>query len=278
MINEISHRYLRKELVNFESLEDFDSLFIELDYSTLIMPTNDEGNFPSLDFGDISLIPLFTDMGEYEKMGDFEGFRPTVHGFKSYLHLFYSRKCSGFVINDASERFYITDAFLDIMEPFISDFKLNQPTLDEIKNIKESLNGNNSKEFLSNYNNLDLIGLIDGLIDGNFLAIVKHHPNLKGIISTDPLPFLVKNIGKDSFALIYTSDDEITHSSKEGHYSQIIKLPMMMKYVLNCDLEGIVLNDNSDNIVISRDFIKLYLGNFCCEMSEDYTHYIFEIE
>ena len=86
-----------------------------------------------------------------------------------------------------------------------------------------------------------------------------------GIISmqsTGPLARMhVDRIGGE-YATLFTSEEKMGHVRTDLYrYSQIVNLATLVNFVLSEDMDGIVINPDSDNVLIPRsELLKYSLG------------------
>lgn len=86
-----------------------------------------------------------------------------------------------------------------------------------------------------------------------------------GIISmqsTGPLARMhVDRIGGE-YATLFTSEEKMSHVRTDLYcYSQIVNLATLVNFVLSEDMDGIVINPDSDNVLIPRsELLKYSLG------------------
>lgn len=282
MTEKITHRYLRMQLKDFGFSDEVDDLLVELQYSTLISPKVSIQGFSIIRINGLEYVPLFTDIDEYEKAGEFGGAVPVSHDFNFYLECLQDEGFQGFVINPSTEHFYIGCEFLEVMEPnYIFENEYSPWTVREIRKLKDSIDDREIKKHLEDNADSDFIGLIGKLRKTKLLTLLKYDgmEQIDGeVFSAMGVPQYVHKTRKGNFYLIFTSDSEIDVSSRDGYYSQLVNLPLLMERVLNDDLDGIVLNANSDNILISRKTIRRYMKDFSCPLLDDYSPYAFEIK
>jgi hypothetical protein len=66
-----------------------------------------------------------------------------------------------------------------------------------------------------------------------------------------------------SYAALFTSESEIKDVNVRGYkYSQLVNLATLVNFVLCEDMEGIILNPGSDNVLISRLNLLMYSLGF----------------
>ena len=136
----VTNEYLRKEFNNFELNEDFGNLIDELKYSTLIVPIDiEKEGCVMVGMNDEVYIPIFTDIHEYQKVNFGKNVHPEVFEFNFYLEIL-KTGALGFIVNIESERFPITQEFLDLMDKdYMFDLDYQPFTAKEIKRIHDSI-------------------------------------------------------------------------------------------------------------------------------------------
>ena len=79
------------------------------------------------------------------------------------------------------------------------------------------------------------------------------------MIETGPLGFLyTENFGGD-YATVYTSEDKISNiRTPLNKYSQIVNFAQMAGFILNDDMDGIIINPHEENILLTRDVLLRY--------------------
>ncbi len=284
----ITHKHLKRQFDIFNETEELDDLFAELQFSTLLLPAdieNDNLIFPLLRFKDKKYAPVFTDIHEYNKCNVDEGFALMPNEFDFYLELLDS-EIDGIVIDVEGERFPITKEIREFVKPnYIFDYDCNVFTMKEMKQMKESIDNSELEEFLKDKANFwDYEKLIDLLLDADLFKVVLSKDDLSckaenGVISLHDvgmLPAAITTKATDSYALIYSSESEVKPKNNPMNpYLQIVNLPELIKRVLLDDLDGIVLNENTQNITIPREFLLNFLKDFSCPNIDKYDDYAF---
>ena len=281
MMKDITHKYLRKEMMDFDHSDDLDGFLAELEYSTLIGPKLYFHGFSKMEYAELDFVPLFTDFHEYEKHEHPKDAFPQSNEFSFYLDFLSNEDIEGFIINPESEQFFIGSEFFEIMMPnHAFDNKGKRPTSDEMIKIRQSIDNASLKEYLKGTVFINLHELMDKLTETDSLTLLKSKDPIKTEIDIMPrerTPLYVHRLRRDRYALIFTGDEEINVSSRDGYFCQLVDMPFLMKHVLNSDLEGIILNPNSDNIKISRDAIRHWMKDFSSPPDVDFTEYMFQI-
>ena len=284
----ITHKHLKRQIDILETTEDLDLLFRELEFSTLLLPSEIENrlfSFPTVTFDDKKFIPVFTDVYEYNKVGFNENFTLIPNPFDLYLDLL-DEGFDGIIIDVEGNRFPILSEFRDYFkssEIFRQDTHFH--TSDEVKRIRSSANNSNLDEFLQDESNFwDFERLLNLLSKSDVFSVGLSFDNLAkdsndGIIHIDePLPKAIYSSADKSYALIYSSEDEIKPKINPlNPYSQLINFTLFARQVLLDDLDGIILNENSHNITIPREVLLDYID--CIESFDlnRYDDYAFEL-
>ena len=289
MIRTITHKHLKRQFDIFESTEEIEDLFTELEFSTLLIPVdleNDTFAFPILHAEDKRYAPVFTDIHEYNKFNFGENFTLMPNDFNFYLNLL-DENIDGIIIDAEGERFPLTKEIKDFVNPnTILIYDSNVLTLKEIKDIKDSINNDDLEEFLKEeycYGEYDK--LIKLLLKSDLFKVVLSKVDLSskaenGIISLkETLPTAITMNFSESYALIYTSEKEIKPKNNPMiPYLQLVNLPKLINRVLLDDLDGIILNENSQNIIIPREYLRNFMKDFKIPLLDDYNMYAFVIE
>ncbi|MBE6507916.1 MAG: SseB family protein [Methanobrevibacter sp.] len=288
MTRTITHKHLKRQFDIFERTEDIDDLIGELLFSTLLLPVYMDGKaltFPILSFNDKNYAPVFTDVHEYNKCNADEGFTLMPNEFDFYMDLIDS-KIDGIIIDVEGERFPITKEIKEFIKPNRSSCNDSKAlTKGEIRAMKNSFDNAELEEFLKDESNFwDYERLMELLLEADLLKVVLSMEDLSakaedGIICLQDigqLPSATTTSFTESFALIYTSQSEIKPKNSPMHpYSQLVNLPELMNKVLLDDLDGIVLNENSQNISIPREFLLNFMKDCKFHNPDRYDGYAF---
>ena len=290
MIRTITHKHLKRQFNILETADDLTPLFTELKFSTLLLPVAHENNtvsFPLLQVAGKKYAPVFTDIHEYNKCGLPDDFTLTAHDFEFYFNLL-DERIDGIIIDVEGERFPLTKEIQDFVKPnYIFDYDPNVFTLREMRMIKDSIDNTELEEFLADESNFwDYDKLIDLLLKSDVFKVVLSKDDLtdkveNGVISlhdVDMLPTAATANLTDSYALIYSSEEEVRPKNDPMHpYLQLVNMPELIRRVLLDDLDGIVLNENSQNITIPREYLLDFMKNFNCPNIDKYDNYAFPL-
>ena len=256
-----------------ESEETFIRLFAELKHSCLLVAGNISGDeinmmvasIPSMKFG-----MLFTDMDEYRKV--FPDFSAEVieQPFEVYYEHLMKSNLDGFIINFKGDCFILPkDGLEDLgdMPQFLYSDE-DSYTSAELKALKYSINNESLEEFIENPKNIGRYEeLFDEISSSTMLTMMLSRDDLKdyevdGVIRQDlsnPLGYLyVDKMGGD-YATVYTSEEKMKCVDTDANrYSQIVNFSQLTNFALNDDMDGIIINPNSDNILLTRDTLLAF--------------------
>jgi hypothetical protein len=277
----IRHENLKKLISEIDTLEDTasDETFAmfrnELKHSCLITAGDIKSNTINLftlktDKGDFGM--LFTDMDEFRKV--FPNFEVEAHEntFAFYKLLIETSDLLGFVINFEGEQFVLVrEIFEHIndlpMEYFPPD---NAYSSEELKRIRQSTDNSSLEEFIANPSNAyDYEGLFESISNSTMFTLRLSSEDFSpiaedGVISmrkTGPLGFLYKDVIGGEFAVAFTSEDKIKSiETTLNRYPQLVNFTEMVTFLLNSDMDGIIINPNEERIMISRDVLMEYYG------------------
>lgn len=283
----ITHKYLRYILDNL-SEENFSDLLMELQYSTLIIPANEYDGIPIVEFNKEPYIPLFTDIYEFEKFKNEEDFMVVDNDFNVYLEMLGCEDFSGFVINPDSEKFPIKKEILKHMKPdYIFEQDYEPFTTNEIRRLKASIDNRGLNDFLKDESNrYNLYCLMKMLEKSTLLTLLMSHKDYSheaedGVIfSIEKIPKCLYGVWDKNYILLFSREptrDTIPDDSV-FKYTQIVNLPLLIRDVLNHDLDGFILNVDKENIIISREHLRDYMKDFRCPVLDDYGMYAFTIQ
>lgn len=251
-------------------------LINEFKYSNLLIPAkkeNDTLNFIIYDDEDIKITPLFTDRDEFRKFYRDEDIQVLENPFELYQNIIKTTEIEGYILNPASEKYLFSKEFiLGITNLPKTNFYTTDPySEEELADIRDSINNEPLEKFIANPFNIgDFEGLFEELSKSTILALMLSNQDLSayakdGIISmqtTGPLAWMhIDRIGGE-YATIFTSESKM-HDVKTDHYkySQLVNLATLVNYVLTEDMDGIVINPESDNVLIPRsELLKYSLG------------------
>lgn len=252
-------------------------LINEFRYSNLYIPAkreNYELNFIIYEDEDFKITPLFTDLDEFNKFfkndTDIEIMQ---NPFEVYQNILKSSDLEGYILNPSSEKYLFRKEFILSIKniPKTNYFALDAYSTDELKNMKNHPN-ENLENFIKNPNNIgNFEGLFEEFSKSNILTLMVSDVDLTtyatgGVISmTDSGPLAQMHVDKvgGEYATIFSSEDKIKEvKTDKFKYSQVVNLSMLVNFVLSEDMDGIILNLDSDDVLISRQTLLKYSLGF----------------
>ena len=278
-----NHKHLRTviediHLNNDELTEELLLRLInEFRYSNLLIPAkrqNDTLNFIIYDDEDGKITPLFTDRDEFRKFYRDDDIQVLENSFELYQNVIRTTDIDGYILNPASEKYLFTDKFiLGITNlPKTNFYSSNPYSKEELKNLRDSINNESLEGFIENPSNRGYFeGLFEKLSESTVMALMLSGQDLSqfaedGIISmqeTGPLAQMyIDRIGGE-YATVFTSEDKMRVVGGDSfRYSQIVNVATLVNFVLSEDMDGIVINPESDNVLIPRGILLKYSLGF----------------
>lgn len=282
----ITHKHLKRQFDNFNTAEDLDGLFSELEFSTLLFPVfNENGDmgFPVLSFGDEDYAPVFTDIFEFQKANLEGDLTLMANDFEIYLG-FLDLGLDGIIIDVEGERFSLPKKITELIKPNHS-FNPKTLTLEEVIKIRSSVDNSELEEFIGDESNrLDYECIINLLSGSEIFTVVLSQEDLKdksndGVLQAcdvGELPLAVTSNMGESYTLVYSSEEEIWQKNNPLYpYSRLVSLPEFVHKALLCDMDGIILNENSQNIRIPREYLIKFFKNHENPNTKKYEDYAF---
>ncbi len=261
--------------------EDFTVRLInEIRYSNLIIPAKRENNtlnFIIYDIDDLKYTPLFTDRDEFNKFYKSGDIQALDNPFEIYQNIIKTKDIDGYILNPSSEKYLLEkDFILSVPIPKLNSFTNDPYSKDELKEIYDNMDNKSLEGFIKNPANIgNYHQLFEEFSKSTLLTLMLSSRDLSkmtenGVISmTQPLAFMhVDNVGGE-YATVYSSKDKLKNvktDKKLYKYAQIINTSTLVNYVLTEDMDGIILNPDTDNVLIPRgELLRNSLGfeRFC---------------
>ena len=275
-LNHIRHDNLRRLMQDLNELgmdmpdEDLNNLFREIRHSSLLTAGNIiDGEFKLIyaetDGGDFGV--LFSDMDELRKT--FPDFETQAYSFvfDRYLEILKDSDLKGFFINIDSEGFVFPSEFGQKMGkmPEMEFSAKNSYSMDEIRKIKNTIDNADLEDFIKNpANTARYEELFDKISKSTILTLRLSDIDVDsladdGMISmknTGPIGFLHSENTGGRYATAFTSDDKIKGITTDYHkYAQLINFSQMINYVLNDDMDGVIINPADERIMLTREVL-----------------------
>ncbi|MBQ2665581.1 SseB family protein [Methanobrevibacter sp.] len=278
-----NHKHLRVVLEdiflnNNELTQDLKSRLVnEFRYSNLFIPAKRDEftlNFIIYEDEGMRLTPLFTDKNEFDKFfADADDIELMENSFELYRNILLTSDLDGYIINPATEKYVFDRNFvLDIKNvPKTNFYTTDTYSKEEIGEMRHSGNPN-LEDFIGNPNNIgDFEALFEEMSKSTLLAMMVSDVDLSpksenGIVSLmdiGPMAQMYTDRVGGVYACIFSSEDKMRLvGSSKFRYSQVINLAMLVNFVLSEDMDGIVLNPESDNVLIPRSTLLRYSLGF----------------
>ena len=249
-------------------------LINEFRYSNLYIPAkraNGTLNFIIYEDEDGKITPLFTDLDEFHKFFKDEDIQVIQNSFELYQNILKTSNIEGYILNPSSEKYLFKKEFILSIKhiPKTNFYSSNPYTKEELKDLKDSIDNSSLEEFIAdsaNIGNNEL--LFEKMSNATFLTLMLSDLDLNpenGIVDMQEIgpqaSMHVDRIGGE-YATIFTSEEKMKAvNTNKFKYSQIINLATLVNFVLTEDLDGIVINPESDNVLITRlNLLKYSLG------------------
>ena len=275
-----NHKHLRNVIEDIYSngnqlTEDLTfKLINEFRYSNLYIPAkraNGTLNFIIYEDEDGKITPLFTDLDEFHKFFKDEDIQVIQNSFELYQNILKTSNIEGYILNPSSEKYLFKKEFILSIKhiPKTNFYSSNPYTKEELKDLKDSIDNSSLEEFIAdsaNIGNNEL--LFEKMSNATFLTLMLSDLDLNpenGIVDMQEIgpqaSMHVDRIGGE-YATIFTSEEKMEAvNTNKFKYSQIINLATLVNFVLTEDLDGIVINPESDNVLITRlNLLKYSLG------------------
>ena len=253
-------------------------LIHEFRYSNLYIPAKrDEFTLNFIIYEDdngLRLTPLFTDPDEFRKFfKDEEDIELMQNSFELYQNVLKTSDIEGYVLNPATEKYVFTEEFiLEIKNiPKTNFYSTNAYTAEELKKLKGTRN-DKLEEFIENPQNIgDYAALFELMSASRLLTMMVSDVDLSsrakdGIISmmdSGPLAQMYTDNVGGTYATLFSSEEKMKEvDTTKFRYSQVVNLAMLVNFVLSEDMEGIILNPQSDNVLIPRVTLLRYSIGF----------------
>ena len=277
-----NHKHLRTVIEDIHANDDkltedlLFKLINEFKYSNLLIPAKKENgtlNFIIYEDDDAKITPLFTDRDEFRKFYSDDDIQVLENTFELYQNVIKTTEIEGYILNPASEKYLFSSEFiLSITNlPKTNFYSSNPYTESELKDIRNNIDNGDLEDFITSPSNVGYFeGLFEKLSSSTLLALMLSNRDLTpyaedeiiSMQSTGPLARMhVDRIGGE-YATLFTSEEKMGHVRTDLYrYSQIVNLATLVNFVLSEDMDGIVVNPDSDNVLIPRsELLKYSLG------------------
>ncbi len=274
-----NHKHLRTVIEDIYSnnnrlTEELTSRLInEFRYSNLYIPAKRENgtlNFIIYEDEDIKITPLFTDLDEFRKFFRDEDIQALQNSFELYQNILKTTDIQGYILNPSSEKYVFKKEFILAISniPKTNFFTTNPYSEEELLDLKRSISNENLERFIENRANIgDFEGLFEHMANSQLLALMLCDLNIeKEIISlkeTGPIASMYTDRVGGVYATVFTSESKMAEiATSKRKYSQLINLATLVNFILTEDMDGLIVNPESDNVLIPRGGLLRYSLGF----------------
>ena len=245
----------------------------EFRYSNLYIAArkeNDTLNFITYEYNDMKLTALFTDHDEFRKFHHEEDIQLLQNSFELYQNILKTTDFDGYILNPASERYLFTKEFILTITniPKTNFYTTDAYSAGELLDIYRNVDNRYLEEYISNPKNVgDYEMLFERLANSTILTLMvsdmEFDNDIIDLREIGPVAGMYTDKVGGIYVTIFSSTDRIRHvNTSKFKYAQLVNLAMLVNYVLVEDLDGIVLNPDSDNVLIPRSVLLRYSLGF----------------
>ena len=245
----------------------------EFRYSNLYIAArkeNDTLNFITYEYNDMKLTALFTDHDEFRKFHHEDDIQLLQNSFELYQNILKTTDFDGYILNPASERYLFTKEFILTITniPKTNFYTTDAYSAGELLDIYRNVDNRYLEEYISNPKNVgDYEMLFERLANSTILTLMvsdmEFDNDIIDLREIGPVAGMYTDKVGGIYVTIFSSTDRIRHvNTSKFKYAQLVNLAMLVNYVLVEDLDGIVLNPDSDNVLIPRSVLLRYSLGF----------------
>ena len=245
----------------------------EFRYSNLYIAArkeNDTLNFITYEYNDMKLTALFTDHDEFRKFHHEEDIQLLQNSFELYQNILKTTDFDGYILNPASEKYLFTKEFILTITniPKTNFYTTDAYSAGELLDIYRNVDNRYLEEYFSNPKNVgDYEMLFERLANSTILTLMvsdmEFDNDIIDLREIGPVAGMYTDKVGGIYVTIFSSTDRIRHvNTSKFKYAQLVNLAMLVNYVLVEDLDGIVLNPDSDNVLIPRSVLLRYSLGF----------------
>ena len=245
----------------------------EFRYSNLYIAArkeNDTLNFITYEYDDMKLTALFTDHDEFRKFHHEDDIQLLQNSFELYQNILKTTDFDGYILNPASEKYLFTKEFILTITniPKTNFYTTDAYSASELHDIYRSIDNSYLEEYISNPKNVgDYEMLFERLANSTILTLmvsdIEFENDMIDLREMGPVAGMYTDKVGGIYVTIFSSTDKIGQvNTSKFKYAQLVNLAMLVNYVLVEDLDGIVLNPDSDNVLIPRSVLLRYSLGF----------------
>ncbi|MCQ2970788.1 SseB protein N-terminal domain-containing protein [Methanobrevibacter gottschalkii] len=294
-----NHKHLRTVIEDIYSngnklTEELTARLIhEFRYSNLYIPSKKEDNklnFIIYEDDDSKLTPLFTDLDEFRKFYKDEDVRALQNPFELYQNVLKTTDIEGYILNPASEKYLFKKEFILAINniPKTDFYTTNPYSEEELLNMKRSVDNKNLERFIENRANIgDFEGLFEQMANSQLFALMlsdlKLNKEMISLKKSGPVAAMYTDNVGGIYATLFTSERKMDAvKTKKYKYSQLVNLATLVNFILTEDMDGLIVNPESDNVLVPRTTLLRYSLGFEMyandERLSESMFYLFRIE
>lgn len=294
-----NHKHLRTVIEDIYSngnklTEELTARLIhEFRYSNLYIPSKKEDNklnFIIYEDDDSKLTPLFTDLDEFRKFYKDEDVRALQNPFELYQNVLKTTDIEGYILNPASEKYLFKKEFILAINniPKTDFYTTNPYSEEELLNMKRSVDNKNLERFIENRAKIgDFEGLFEQMANSQLFALMlsdlKLNKEMISLKKSGPVAAMYTDNVGGIYATLFTSERKMDAvKTKKYKYSQLVNLATLVNFILTEDMDGLIVNPESDNVLVPRTTLLRYSLGFEMyandERLSESMFYLFRIE
>lgn len=294
----ITHKHLRVVIEDIylndnKITEDLlNRLINEFRYSNLYIAAKRQGdtlNFITYGEDDSKITPLFTDLDEFHKFYGQEDLQILNNSFELYQNIIKTTDIEGYILNPATEKYLFDKEFILSIKniPKTNFFTTNPYSEEELSEIYQSIDNCDLDEFIKNKNNIgNWEALFEKMSHSTVLTMMISNLEITdemiSLKETGPLASMYIDKVGGMYATVFTSKDKMHDVNvKDYKYAQIVNLATLVNFILFEDMDGLIINSESDNILIPRSILLSYSLGFerfaNDERLSEAMYYLFQI-
>ena len=274
-----NHKHLRTVIEDIYSndnrlTEELTSRLInEFRYSNLYIPAKKENgtlNFIIYEDEDTIITPLFTDLDEFRKFYRQDDIQVLQNSFELYQNILKTTDIEGYILNPASEKYLFKKEFILAISniPKTNFYTTNPYSEEELLNLKNSIDNRKLEAFIENRANIgDFEGLFEHMANSRLLALMLSDLNIEKemicLKESGPIASMYMDMVGGIYATVFTSEAKMAEINANRHkYSQLINLATLVNFILTEDMDGLIINPETDNVLIPRASLLRYSLGF----------------
>lgn len=248
-------------------------LINEFRYSNLYIAAQKENgtlNFITYDYDDLKITALFTDPDEFRKFYKDEDFQLLQNSFELYQNILKTTDIEGYILNPSSEKYLFTKEFILTITniPKTNFYTTDAYNSDELYDIYLNIDNADLEEFITDPLNIgDYVALFDKLSSSTILTLMlsdlKFDEDIVDLRQSGPVASMYTDNVGGVYATIFSSKSKIDEvETSKNKYPQVVNLAMLVNFILTEDMDGLILNPGSDNVLIPRGILLKYSLGF----------------